>query len=277
MDERLRRGIMYVLSRICVLALVFLLVLGAFYSSMKTSNIYFLLQDALKARLDIILLETEVESKQGFFTYDYLTGKEYESMRSKYSLYNINGYGHKLEFSNLFVWPWQKSKTVTVKEAVYAINGEFDTSQMTKAEAMAMDVYNIPAWKPSVYKVKLVYENGSWIVDQIIRKGDFDYQPPQTPSLDKSEIQALRTPKPSPTPEIDPGNAAGRSATISTPIRGDKVNLREGPATEYDVLRALENGTPLTVIEESDGWYLVRCADGLEGYVSGYHICFHCF
>ena len=46
------------------------------------------------------------------------------------------------------------------------------------------------------------------------------------------------------------------------------------PATEYKILEVLENGAKVTVIEESDGWYLVKTANGNTGYVSGYYIQF---
>ena len=276
MDNKIVRAVMYVLSRILIVAVIIGLVISAFFSSMKTSNLYFVIQVALKARRDIILLKTDVEEKAKFFSYDYLKSAEYEQMRSTYGLYKISGYGHKLEFGNLFVFPWQSKKTVTVREAVYTINGELDTTQMTKADAMANDLYNVPQWKPSVYKVTLVYEKGTWIIDKVVRKGDFDYAMPQTPSLSKEEIDALRTPSPAPTPTLQPGEelTGERPASISNPIRGDKVNVRFGPATEYDVLEELSNGAKVTVLDESDGWYLIRTASGIEGYVSGYYILF---
>ncbi len=276
MENKLVRTVIYVLSRLLIVALIVGLVISAFYSSMKTSNLYFVIQDALKARLDIILLKTDVEEKSKFFSYDYLRTAEYQQMRSSYNLYKISGYSHKFEFKNLFVFPWQKKKTVTVKEAVYTINGELDTTQMTKADAMANGIYNVPQWKPSIYSVTLIYENGSWIVDKVTRKGDFDYSMPQTPSLTKEEIDALRTPSPAPTPTLQPGEelSGERPAKISNPIRGDKVNVRFGPATEYEILEELENGARVTVLDESDGWYIIRTASGIEGYVSGYYILF---
>ncbi len=273
--DKLKRALTYIFTRLLVLLLVVLLIVGAFFSSMKTSNIYFVLNDALKARLDIILLGAEVEDKSGFFSYDYLNSQEYSQLRSKYSLYIVSNYGHKFEYGNLFVWPWQKQKTITVKEAIYSINGEFDTNQMTKAEAMAMGVYNIPQWQHSIYRVRLKYENGTWVIDRVVRKGDYDYKAPKTPSLSESEIEALRTPTPAPTPTPDATDISGeRPATISSAIRNDKINLREGPATEYKILEVLDNGAKVTVVEESDGWYLVKTQSGKTGYVSGYYIQF---
>lgn len=273
--DKAKLAFKYIYTRLLAVLFVLLLILSAFFASMKTSNIYFVLNDALKARLDIIILGTEVEEKSGFFSYDYLNSQEYAQLRSKYSLYIISNYGHKFEYSNLFVWPWQKQKTVTVKEAVYAINGEFDTTQMTKAEAMAMGVYNIPQWQHSIYRVRLKYENGTWVIDRVVRRGDYDYEAPKTPSLNEDEIAALRTPTPPPTPTPDASGVTGeRPATISSAIRNDKINLREGPATEYKILEVLDNGAKVIVLEESDGWYLVKTQSGKTGYVSGYYIQF---
>lgn len=274
--KKSERAMFYILSRLAVALVVVALVFGAFVSSMKTSNIYFLLNDALTARLDVILLGDSIEEKSKFFSYNYLQSMEYTSLKDNYSIYTISNYGHKFVYSNLFVFPWQKSKTVTVKEAVFAINGELDTAKMSKADALARDMYNVPAWENSVYSVKLVYTDGSWQIDSVKRKGDYDYQPAKTPSLTKEEIEALRTPTPTPSPTPDPnGTPEGeRSAVITSAFTGGTANLREGPGTPYKILGVLKRGDRVTVIEESDGWYLVRTADNIEGYVSGYYISF---
>ncbi len=277
MDEKLKRALFYIGTRLAVVLLVIVLATGAFYSSMKTSNVYFVLNDALKARLDVIILGTDINEKSKFFSYNYLQTAEYSQLQEKYGLYIINNYGHKLEYDNLFVWPWQTSKTVTVKEAVFAINGELDTTQMSKADAMAFGLYNVPDWDNSVYRVKLVFENGSWLIDSVVRRGDFDYKPPQTPSLSEEEIDALRTPAPTPEPTGD-GQTQGdnkQTATIGNLKIGDTANLREGPATEYNILAELKSGDVVSVIKESDGWYLVETKDGISGYVNKYYIVFN--
>ncbi len=271
-----KKALFYICTRLALALVLVGIIVGTFFSSMKTSNVYFLLNDALKARLDVIILGDDIEDRSKFFSYNYLQNKEYSDLKEKYSLYIISNYGHKLEYGGLFVWPWQKSVTVTVKEAVFAINGELDTTQMSKADAMAHDLYNVPAWNNSVYRVKLVYENGSWLVDSVVRRGDFDYSPPATPSLSEEEIEALRTPEPTPTPTPD-ANATpdgNRTAIISSALSGDKINLREGPMTEYEIIAKLEPGDKVTVLGESDGWYYVETVDGKKGYVSGYYVSF---
>lgn len=278
MWNKILRVFVYLISRAAVVAIVVGLVIGVYYSSVKTSNLYFVIQDALKARLDIILSDASVEEKSKFFTYNYLNSAEYAELQKKYENYEITGFHHKHEFEiiNLIVMPWKNEKTVIVRETVQTIVGNVDEAKISKEEAREQGIDKIPQWQDSEYEVTLVYENESWCIDSIKRAGDFDYQPPATPSLSKEEIDALRTPVPDPTPTFNPNvDLTGEHpAKISTPLRGDKVNVRLGPATEYKVLEELDNGASITVLDESDGWYLVRTAKGTEGYVSGYYILF---
>ena len=274
--KKVLRAIFYIISRAVIVAVVIGLIFGAFLSSTKTSNLYFVIQDAMKARLDIILMDAKAEDKAMFFSYDYLQNAEYTELKNKYDYYSIGGYSHKFVFSDMFVWPWQNKKTVTVREAVYTLFGDLDTSKISKEDAKVQGVEKIPPWDACEYQVTLVYENDTWVVDGVKRVSNFDYQPPKTPSLTQEEIEALRTPSPAPTPTFNASqNFSGEHpATISTPIRGDKVNVRIGPATEYDIVEKLENGEKITVMDESDGWYLVKTEKGNEGYVSGYYILF---
>ncbi len=276
MESKLRKAGFYIITRLSMIAIIVAVAIAAFFSSMKTSNVYFLLNDALKARLDIILLQANVDDKSNFFSYDYLQDAEYEVLRADYGIYKITNYGHKFKYSHLFVWPWQRTKTVTVREAVFSINGEIDTSQISKADAMAHDIYNVPQWKDSVYRVRLKMIDGVWVIDSVKRKGDYNYKPVPTHNLTKEEIDTLRTPSPTPSPEPTPTpqgqSEYPKSGVISTALHGEKANVREGPATAYALVGSLKSGTEITVLEESDGWYKIRTDDGLEGYVSGYFV-----
>ena len=84
MDEKLKRAIFYILTRLTAIAAVIGLVVGFFFSSMKTSNVYFLLNDALKARLDIILLGSDIEDNSRFFSYNYMQSQEYAPLQPLY-------------------------------------------------------------------------------------------------------------------------------------------------------------------------------------------------
>ncbi len=279
MERTGKKASSYIIKWTAIVLSVVLLSFGAFFSSMKTSTIYFLLNDALKARLDVILLGADIDDNSRFFSYNYLSSNEYQVLKDDYSLYSVVNYGYKNKYSRIFVWPWQKTKTVIVREAVFAINGEIDTTQISKEDAIKYGVYNVPEWESSRYKVKLVYEDGAWLIDSIQRVGNYNYKPVKTHDLTEEEIEALNTPSPTPspiptpTPENANGEFVARSAKITTALSGQTVNLREGPATAYKVLKVLKRGQQLTVLDETDGWYLVSC-DGVEGYVSGYYIAF---
>lgn len=280
MTEKWKRALRYALTRLGILALVVALVMGAFFSSMKTSNVYFLLGEALRVRLNSILLGDELDTSAHFFSYDYLNGLEndmlYQEQKQRYSLYTITNYSSKFQYKNLFVWPWQRTKTVTVREAVMTINGEYTSVEMTEEEAKKYKMYEIPEWTDSIYEVRLVYRDGAWKIDKIERVGEFEYEPVATPALSQEQIEALRTPTPAPTATPKPGEviSGDRMATITTALSGEKVNLREGPASAYKILGELNRGDRVTVKEESDGWYRVVTAAGQEGYVSGYFILF---
>jgi SH3 domain protein len=45
------------------------------------------------------------------------------------------------------------------------------------------------------------------------------------------------------------------------------ITLRRGPGTEYKILKNLQTGTPLEVLEDGETWLKVRHQDGTDGYV----------
>ena len=45
------------------------------------------------------------------------------------------------------------------------------------------------------------------------------------------------------------------------------ITLRQGKSTKHKILKTLETGTPVEVIEEGSSYYKVRTSDGTEGYV----------
>ena len=91
---------------------------------------------------------------------------------------------------------------------------------------------------------------------------------------ESSDVEPVMTPEPTPTPDPDSKVEGERSAVITSAFTGGTANLREGPSTVYKILGVLKRGDRITVIEESDDWYLIRTEDGTEGYVSGYYVSF---
>jgi SH3-like domain-containing protein len=56
-----------------------------------------------------------------------------------------------------------------------------------------------------------------------------------------------------------------RAAMVS--IKGDKVNLRSGPGTNYSVSWELGEGYPLKILEKKKSWLKVRDFEGDTGWV----------
>ncbi len=58
-------------------------------------------------------------------------------------------------------------------------------------------------------------------------------------------------------------------ATADTRYVGDQliITLRQGKSTKHKILKTLNTGTPLEVLEEDDSYLKVRTTDGVEGYV----------
>jgi uncharacterized protein YgiM (DUF1202 family) len=56
-------------------------------------------------------------------------------------------------------------------------------------------------------------------------------------------------------------------------VTATRLNVRTGPGTEYELVGALIQGEQVRVIEESNGWKLVRPdGDELEGWVAGEYL-----
>ena len=58
-------------------------------------------------------------------------------------------------------------------------------------------------------------------------------------------------------------------AEADTRYVGDQliITLRQGKSTKHKILKTLETGTPVEIIEEGSSYYKVRTSDGTEGYV----------
>ena len=72
-----------------------------------------------------------------------------------------------------------------------------------------------------------------------------------------------------PSQNENPGlSGDGRQVVIVT---GNVVNLRSGPGTSYDVLGTTRSGDMLEFLSESNGWFHIRTASGIQGWISGQH------
>jgi SH3-like domain-containing protein len=70
------------------------------------------------------------------------------------------------------------------------------------------------------------------------------------------------------TPRPAEGGASGLQIPRYVSLKADRVNLRQGPGTEYPIAWVFRRaGLPVEVIKEFDGWRQVRDAEGTTGWV----------
>lgn len=114
------------------------------------------------------------------------------------------------------------------------------------------------------WRVRSPSQIEGWVPQEI--EGATVLFPPDTVFATPTLVPSL-TPLPSPTPA---GLFVGGTATIHT-TRGDTLNVRNGPGTNYQVLTELRNGSVVSIIggPQQGGpytWWKIRTASGIEGW-----------
>ncbi len=74
------------------------------------------------------------------------------------------------------------------------------------------------------------------------------------------------TPSPTPTPTPEPTPEPTPTPCIKTSKTDGTLNVRSGPGTNTDILGVLNNGDPVTILEQGDVWHKISYNGG-EGYV----------
>ncbi len=87
-------------------------------------------------------------------------------------------------------------------------------------------------------------------------------------------IPPKETPKPPPV-KVQPEVTLPPPPVVTPPpplrvtrVEWDNVNLREGPGTNYKVIRNVKKGTSLGILEVKGTWLRVRLEDGIEAWVN---------
>lgn len=62
----------------------------------------------------------------------------------------------------------------------------------------------------------------------------------------------------------EPPSEASKTVIVLT----DGLNFREEPSSKANVIRGLDEGEKLSLIEEKSGWYYVEDEDGTKGWIS---------
>jgi SH3-like domain-containing protein len=80
---------------------------------------------------------------------------------------------------------------------------------------------------------------------------------PLTPMIAETNADALR-------------GATGLALPRFVSLKADRVNLRQGPGTDYPTAWVYHRaGLPVEILKEYDGWRQIRDADGAVGWVQG--------
>ena len=164
----LRRIVWFFANRLLVLCLILGLIMTVFYYTMNLSNIQIVLKDGMANRAKYVMGmdNTRKELEKYFLTACMENDPgilQADNGESPYKDYNIRGIDHRLEMGFLWVWPWDNTARLTIREKIPRIDGRV---KGTKAdEVIARDGANAvypPAWKDAEYRVLLSRENGQW-------------------------------------------------------------------------------------------------------------------
>ena len=164
----LRRIVWFFANRLLVRCLILGLIMTVFYYTMNLSNIQIVLKDGMANRAKYVMGmdNTRKELEKYFLTACMENDPgilQADNGESPYKDYNIRGIDHRLEMGFLWVWPWDNTARLTIREKIPRIDGRV---KGTKAdEVIARDGANAvypPAWKDAEYRVLLTRENGQW-------------------------------------------------------------------------------------------------------------------
>ena len=164
----LRRIVWFFANRLLVLCLILGLIMTVFYYTMNLSNIQIVLKDGMANRAKYVMGmdNTRKELEKYFLTACMENDPgilQADNGESPYKDYNIRGIDHRLEMGFLWVWPWDNTARLMIREKIPRIDGRV---KGTKAdEVIARDGANAvypPAWKDAEYRVLLTRENGQW-------------------------------------------------------------------------------------------------------------------
>ncbi|MEF9989688.1 MAG: hypothetical protein RR716_04160 [Christensenellaceae bacterium] len=176
---RAARGVLYVISCIAIVIVVIAIIFVSFNTAMNTTNINMVLKDAFAKRVQVVLVPKEDGSDQqmlsNLFTQKFLSSDEALN-GNEYKDYKILNYYQRAEIDGGWVWPWQTSATVKVKETVVDIAGELKPELIAEkiddngnVIITGEDAVKIkpPAWKNAVYEVEMKKINDSWKINSI--------------------------------------------------------------------------------------------------------------
>ena len=164
----LRRIVWFFANRLLVLCLILGLIMTVFYYTMNLSNIQIVLKDGMANRAKYIMgMENNRKELDKYFQTGCLENdnavRAADEGNSPYENYNVRGIDHRLEMGFLWVWPWENSVRLTVKEKIPRIDGRVKGSKADEVIAKeGNEALYPPAWQDAEYRAYLTRENGQW-------------------------------------------------------------------------------------------------------------------
>ncbi|MGI6240025.1 MAG: hypothetical protein ACOYI5_10420 [Christensenellales bacterium] len=156
----IRRFMWFIASRALVVTIVASILVCAFYMSMNSANIYIVLTDGLRARVETILTAAGAESLNDYFHAEFLN---HDSAlqgafdgSSAFGAYDIQSFDYVLSIESLWAWPWDDVASCTVTERVPSITGSVLSSRRDEVDP------EVPAWQGGRYSIALARSAGKW-------------------------------------------------------------------------------------------------------------------
>lgn len=164
----LRRIVWFFANRLLVLCLILGLIMTVFYYTMNLSNIQIVLKDGMANRAKYIMgMENNRKELDKYFQTGCLENdnavRAADEGNSLYENYNVRGIDHRLEMGFMWVWPWENSVRLTIKEKIPRIDGRVKGSKADEVIAKeGNEALYPPAWQDAEYRAYLTRENGQW-------------------------------------------------------------------------------------------------------------------
>ena len=164
----LRRIVWFFASRLLVLCLILGLIITVFYYAMNVSNIQIVLKDGMANRAKYVMgMENSRKELEKYFLPVCLESDsavlQSDEGNSPYADYNVRGIDHRLEMGFVWVWPWENSARLTIRERIPRIDGRVKGSKADEViNREGAEALYPPAWEDAEYRVLLTRENGQW-------------------------------------------------------------------------------------------------------------------
>ena len=164
----LRRIVWFFANRLLVICVILGLIMTVFYYAMNLSNIQIVLKDGMANRAKYIMgMDDSRKELEKYFLTACLENDsavlEAGEGNSPYASYNIRGIDHRLEMGFLWVWPWDSTVRLTIRERIPRIDGRVKGSKADEIIAReGAEALYPPAWEDAEYRVLLARENGQW-------------------------------------------------------------------------------------------------------------------